>query len=102
MLYSYEDGVQRVIGYDQDRDDPVEVFKILKVFPQQERLNHLLNTFNAYKELTHSPYFVDYLGYNVTDDPDYNLFFTQLIKSRTLDLIVGQSLYRVGTNMLIF
>ena len=64
-----------MIGYDQDRDIPVEVFKIPKVFPYQDRLNHLLNTFEAYKELTHSNYFVDYLGYNTDNEPDYNLFF---------------------------
>lgn len=102
VLYSYEDGVQRVIGYDQDRDVPLEVFKIPKIFPHDDRLVHLLNTFEAYKEMSHSKYFVDYYGFNCVAEPDFNLFFMQLVKQRRLVEYVEESAYRLTVDMVLF
>lgn len=92
----------RVIGYDQDKDSPMEVIKIPKVFPDIDKLNIILNTFDAHKELIFSKYFVRYLGFNTTDDPDYNLYFMELVANHSLTDMYSHTPYKLTCASLLF
>lgn len=92
----------RVVGYDQDKDQPLEVIKLPKVFPDIEKLNMILNTFDAYKEMIFSKYFVKYLGFNTTEDQDYNLYFMELHNELTIAELYMQTPYKLTSQMLLF
>ena len=102
VLARYDFGLMRVVGYDQDKDQPIEVIRLPKVFPDVEKLNMLLNTFDAYKELGFSKYFNRYLGFNTIADPDYNLYFLELLTDPCLADLLEQSPYRLNSRSLLF
>lgn len=92
----------RVVGYDQDKDQPLEVIKLPKVFPDNEKLNMILNTFDAYKEMIFSKYFAKYLGFNTTEDQDYNLYFMELHTEPTVAELYLNTPYKLTSQMLLF
>lgn len=102
ILAKYDFGLMRVVGYDQDKDQPLEVLKLPKVFPDTEKLNMILNTFDAYKELVFSKYFIKYLGFNTITDPDYNLYFMELLTDQSIAELSVQTRYKLSSKMIIF
>lgn len=92
----------RVVGYDQDKDQPLEIIKLPKIFPDIEKLNMILNTFDAYKEMIFSKYFVKYLGFNTTEDQDYNLYFMELYTEPTITELYMQTPYKLTPKSLLF
>lgn len=102
VLAKYDFGLMRVVGYDTDKDQPLEVIKLPKVFPDIEKLNMILNTFDAYKEMIFSKYFVKYLGFNTISDPDYNLYFMVLHSELTIAELYMQTPYKLSSKMILF
>jgi hypothetical protein len=102
VLAKYEFGLIRVVGYDQDKDQPVEVVKLPKVFPDNDKLNMILNTFDAYKELIFSKYFIKYLGFNTVADPDFNHYYLELIPDPSLADLFANTPYKLTSKMLLF
>lgn len=102
VLAKYEYGLMRVVGFDQDKDVPLEVVKIPKVFPDVEKLGMILNTFDAYKELIFSKYFLKYRGFDTLTDPDFNLYFLELVGEPSLADLYQQTPYKLKSDMLLF
>jgi len=95
VLKRYKDNISRVIGYDMDKDFPLEIWQIPKVYQNIEKLGNLLNTFDAYKQLIFSKYFINYLGFDTVNDPDYNLYFMELNKNKNLLELQEKANYRI-------
>ena len=102
VLAKYDFGLVRIVGFDQDKDQPVEVIKLPKVFPDIEKLNMILNTFDSYKELGFSKYFSKYLGFNTVADPDYNLYFLEMHTEPSLADLLDNSPYKLVPTSMLF
>ena len=55
-----------------------------RVFPDFTELESYLFTFDAHKELLFSKYYPKYYGFNSLSDPEYNLYFMELLKGKSL------------------
>lgn len=51
-------------------------------------LEACLYTFDAHKDLLFSKYAPVYYGFNSVSDPEYNLYFLELIKGKSLHSLV--------------
>ena len=62
---------------------------IIRVFSNFSELETYLFTFDAHKELIFSKYFPNYYGFNSITDPDYNLYFMEIVKGKSLRSLLG-------------
>jgi hypothetical protein len=67
-----------------------------------DKLENLLNTFDAYKQLIFSKYFINYFGFDTTSDPDSNLYFMELNRSKNLRQLQGGARYSITTERVLF
>lgn len=61
----------------------------IRLFKDFDKLESMLFTFDAHKELTYSKYFQKYYGFNVVSDDDYNLYFFEHLKGKSLRSLVS-------------
>jgi len=54
------------------------------VFADFNELETYLFTFDAHKELIFSKYLPKYYGFNTITDPEYNLYFMEVVKGKSL------------------
>ena len=84
VLKKRKDGIETLLGYDVKTDKEVEITRMPHNFNDSQRTEIFLNSFAAHKELTFSPFFLKYLGYNSKSDPNANLFFNEYIPLKSL------------------
>ena len=54
-------------------------------------INKQLVTFNALKNLSLSPYFLKFFGYNINSDPSNFLYFREYLESKNLAILLENS-----------
>ncbi len=88
ILKTFSDGVVIQVGYDVDRDFPVETYKIPKLIWDMSNVNSLYRTFDAHYQLIFSKYFPKYLGSNLIADEHHFLFFMELTRGHTMEYLI--------------
>ncbi len=83
-------------------DNPVTVLQIPKVYHNADKLEIILNSFAARKELVFSPYFLKYLGYNTKSHPFNNLFFSEYLILTPLSTILSSAKFRLTYDTRLF
>jgi len=103
-LKKSKDGLEVSLGYDVKTDNPAVVLQVPKVYHNPEKVEVILNTFAARKELVLSPFFLNYFGYNTKNHPFSNLFFSEYVPLRPLPAVMALAKYRLtyDTRLFIF
>ena len=93
VIKTLSSGVIRQIGFCADKDFPLEVLKVPHALTDYEYLQSLSQQISASKQLIFSKYFASYYGFDDLSDPDYNLYFFELLKGVSLrKLMAGKTL----------
>ena len=91
VIKNYDNGIEKVLAFCCDRDKPIECYKIPKTFAHFEVLTQFFNQIGATKELLLSKYCPSYLGFDDQGDPDFNQYFFEIKKGKSLwKLITAQ------------
>jgi hypothetical protein len=78
------------LAYCCDTGTAVECYKVPKVFMHFEILTQFFNQIGATKELLFSKYLPSYLGFDDQSDPDFNQYFFEIKKGRSLKQMMLQ------------
>ena len=84
------------MAYCCDTGTQVECYKIPKVFMHFEILTQFFNQIGATKELLFSKYLPCYLGFDDQSDPEFNQYFFEIKKGKSLKKIMDT----IGTTLL--
>ena len=80
VLKAYDNGAVVQLGFDAEKDTPVEVWKIPHDFDDFEFYTQFLHTISAQHQLILSKNFSNYLGFDDLTDPEYSLYFFEIYK----------------------
>lgn len=84
VLKSFDTGMVKQLAFCCDSGTAVECYKIPKVFMHFEILTQFFNQIGATKELLFSKYLPSYLGFDDQTDPDFNQYFFEIKKGKSL------------------
>lgn len=89
ILKKYDTGIIKELAFCCDRDTPVACYKIPKNFEHFDVLTQFFNQIGATKELILSKYAPSYLGFDDLTDPDFNQYFFEIKKGKSLLTIMA-------------
>lgn len=93
VIKTLSSGVIRQVGFCADKDFPLEVLKVPHYLSDYEYLQSLSYQISASKQLLFSKYYACYYGFDDMSDPDYNLYFFELLRGDSIrQLLSGRIL----------